>query len=136
MPDPDRVFYDAACGLCHRAVRFAIHRDADGSRFRFAPLHGETFVRVLPASVRAVLPDSLIVVDARGGVHSRSAAVVRMLRRLGGVWGVAGAALDALPAPFLDFFYRAIAAIRRRLFAAPPEACPELPLPLRSRFEP
>lgn len=135
MPDPDRVFYDGGCGLCHRAVLFALHRDRDGSRFRFAPLHGETFARVLPEDVRAVLPDSLVVVDPRGGVHTRSAAVVRILRGLDGGWGRVGAALDALPGPLLDFVYRGTAAVRRRLFAAPPEACPAVPLPLRSRFE-
>lgn len=133
--DQDRVFYDGGCGLCHRAVRFALDRDGDGSRFRFAPLHGETFERVLPESVRAVLPDSLVVVDPRGGVHTRSAAVVRILRRIDGGWGGVGAALDALPSPLLDLGYRTVASIRRRLFGAPPNACPAVPPHLRSRFE-
>ena len=104
-------------------------------RFRFAPLHGETFKRVLPENVRAVLPDSLVVVDPRGGLHTRSAAVVRVLRRLGGGWGRIGSALDSLSAPLLDFGYGAVAAIRRRLFGAPPDACPTVPPHLRSRFE-
>lgn len=135
MREPDRVFYDGGCGLCHRAVLFALLRDGDGSRFRFAPLHGETFARILPANVRSVLPDSLVVVDPQGGVHTRSAAVVRILRRLDGGWGRVGAALDALPVPLLDFAYRATAALRRKLFAAPPDACPAVPPHLRTRFE-
>ena len=37
---PDLLFYDGTCGLCHRAVTFALARDPDGSRFRFAALQG------------------------------------------------------------------------------------------------
>jgi predicted DCC family thiol-disulfide oxidoreductase YuxK len=135
MRNPDRVFFDGGCGLCHRAVLFALARDGDGSRFRFAPLRGETFSRVLPENVRAFLPDSLVVVDPQGGVHTRSAAVVRILRGIGGGWGGVGAALDALPAPLLDLAYRGMAATRRKLFAAPPESCPAVPPHLRSRFD-
>ena len=135
MEEPDRVFYDGGCGLCHRAVLFAIRHDPEGTRFRFAPLRGETFARTIPEGRRKTLPESLVVLDPRGGLHTQSAGVVRILRRLDGGWGTVGAFLDALPGGLTDFTYRTVAGLRRQLFAPPPGPCPAVPPELRSRLE-
>jgi predicted DCC family thiol-disulfide oxidoreductase YuxK len=135
MVEPDRVFFDGGCGLCHRAVLFALRRDPRGHLFRFAPLHGATFARTIPEGRRAILPDSLVVVDAHGGIHTRAAGVIRILRRIDGGWGVAGAFLDALPHTLADLGYRVVAGTRRRFFAPPEGPCPLVPPELRSRFE-
>lgn len=131
----DVLFYDGSCGLCHRAVRFVIRADRDGRAFRFAPLGGETFERLLPAA-RPPLPDSLIVCTRSGEILARSAAVVHVLRRLGPPWTAAGAVLALVPRFLRDAGYDALARVRRRLFARPPEACPRVPAPLRARFRP
>src|SRR5262249_55973685 len=98
MADHSTVFYDGGCGRCHRALRFAIAHDADGSRFRFASLQSEGFRRRVPAAARAGLPDSIVTLTPDGTLLVRSAAVIHVLDRVGGGWKVAGRLLR-LPPP-------------------------------------
>lgn len=129
------VFYDGACGLCHHTVRFAIARDRDGSRFRFAALGGETFRRLVPETARAGLPDSIVVLTPDGRLLTRSAAVVHILERIGGTWRLPAELLNLIPRTIRDLGYNGIARIRHRLFARPTDACPVTPPALRTRFE-
>ena len=129
------VFYDGACGLCHRTVRFAIARDRDGSRFRFAALGGKTFRRLVPETARAGLPDSIVVLTPDGRLLTRSAAVINILERIGGSWRLPGGLLSLIPRGIRDFGYNGIARIRYRLFKRPIDACPVTPPVLRARFE-
>lgn len=128
-PGPTRVFYDGGCGLCQGTVRFAARRDVR-TRFRFAPLGGPTFLRILPAEVRAGLPDSLVVVTDAGRVLLRSEAVLHVLRQLGPPWPALAAALAWVPAPVRDAAYRLVARLRRRQ-----QGC-VLAAPEDGRFEP
>ncbi len=130
------LFYDGACGLCHRAVRFVLAEAPAGDALRFAPLSGETFRARLPAARRDALPDSLIVLTAEGQVLSRSAAVRRLAEGLGGRWRILAALTRAVPAALLDRLYDLIARTRHRLFARPDDACPVTPRRLRDRFDP
>ncbi|MBL8862302.1 MAG: DUF393 domain-containing protein [Planctomycetes bacterium] len=130
------MLYDGSCGLCHRAVRFVVARDPQGERFRFAPLSGETARRRVPESARAGLPDSVVVVDAAGRILTRSEALLHVLWRLGGVWGLLAGAGRIVPRPLRDLAYDGVARVRRRLCAAPPSACPRLPPALLARFDP
>jgi len=129
------VFYDGACGLCHRTVRFAIARDRDGSRFRFAALGGETFRRLVPETARVGLPDSIVVLTPEGWLLTRSAAVVHILERIGGTWRLSGGLLGLIPRGIRDFGYDGIARIRYRLFSKPADVCPVTPPALRTRFD-
>jgi predicted DCC family thiol-disulfide oxidoreductase YuxK len=129
------VFYDGACGLCHRTVRFAIARDRDGSRFRFAALGGKAFRRLVPESAQAGLPDSIVVLTPDGRLLTRSAAVVHILERIGGPWRLPGGLLGLLPRGIRDLGYDGIARIRHRLFSRPTDACPVTPPTLRTRFD-
>jgi len=129
------VFYDGGCGLCHRAVRFAIAHDADGSRFRFASLDSEGFRRRVPAASRAGLPDSIVALTPDGTLLLRSAAVMHVLERVGGGWKVVGRLLQLVPRVVRDAGYDAVARIRYQLFARPTDACPVTPPELRARFE-
>lgn len=133
---PDLLFYDGTCGLCHRAVAFVLRHDAGGSAFQVAPLQGETYIRRLDPAQRANLPDSLVVLTGSGALHVQSAGVVRVLRRLGGVWRVAGDLLWLIPRPVRDLIYEAVAQRRSRWFTRPVEACPRVPQELRNRFLP
>jgi predicted DCC family thiol-disulfide oxidoreductase YuxK len=129
------VFYDGGCGLCHRLVRFLLAEDRRARAFRFAPLHGELYRARISESLRATLPDSLIVCTRSGEVLTRSRAVIHAMEQLGGVWRALAACAAIVPAAMLDAGYDWIARTRHRLFAAPPSACPMLPAHLLRRFE-
>ena len=128
------VFYDGNCGLCHGAVRFLMAEDADGTAFRFAPLHGPTFLERVPEGDRDGLPDSVVVLTADGRLLWQFAAVRHLLARLGGLWGGLDWLLAPVPRGLGDRVYEAIARVRHRLFARPKDACPLLPPELRARM--
>lgn len=129
------VFYDGGCGLCHRAVLFALHRDPEGEHFVFAPLHGETYENTLDAETRASLPDSLVLVDPDGAApRVRSDAVVAIARRIGGAWRVLGHLLAVVPRPIRDAGYDFVARVRHRLFSPPDDTCPACSVEFRDRF--
>ncbi|MEE9211564.1 MAG: DCC1-like thiol-disulfide oxidoreductase family protein [Phycisphaeraceae bacterium] len=131
----ETIFYDGQCGLCHRWVRFVLAEDRDGSAFRFAPLQSGAFERAVPIDQRATLSGTIVVRTSAGAVLSRSAAVIHVLRGLGGVWRLIGAAVRLVPRPIRDFGYDCIAAVRYRLFKRPADACPLLAADLRGRFD-
>lgn len=130
------VFYDGECGLCHRAVRFLLAEDRSGSRFRFAPLQGETFASLVPENARRELPDSVVVMTTDGELLVRSRAALHALAGLGGLWRVLATIGALLPSAMLDLGYDFVARIRKRLFEAPKSACPMLPRDLSARFDP
>jgi len=132
----ERIFYDGECGLCHRWVRFALAREKGRELFRFAPLQGPTFVAAVPETERLALPDSLAVQTGDGRLLARSEAVVHVLRRIGGAWGVWGALLDVLPTWLADRGYDLVARVRKRLFARPAQLCPLVSPELARRFDP
>jgi len=130
----DLVFYDGGCGLCHRAVRFALRRD-DGTRFAFAPLQGSTFLDRIPADRRAHLPDSLVILHG-DRLLVKSDAVLHLLHQLGGAWRLLARLGQFLPPRVRDALYDSLARHRHHLFAAPAQACPTVPPHLQSRFHP
>ncbi|MEX1015242.1 MAG: DCC1-like thiol-disulfide oxidoreductase family protein [Phycisphaeraceae bacterium] len=130
----ETLFFDGHCGLCHRWVRFVLAEDRAGDLFVLAPLDSDHFRQSVPASVRDRLPDSVVVRRADGELLTRSAAVLHILDRLGGLWRVAGWIGQGVPAGVRDAAYDGVAAVRRRLFASPADACPMMPPGLRGRF--
>lgn len=134
----DLVLYDGDCGLCHGAVKRLLVWDKDGSRFLYAPLAGET--AALRLAALGNLPDSIVVLDPKGGHHTEFAAVRRVLTRLGEggpwYWGLLAACARITPRFLGDLGYRFVARIRRRLFAPPTGACPLVPKDQARRFRP
>jgi predicted DCC family thiol-disulfide oxidoreductase YuxK len=133
---PEMLFYDGHCGFCHRAVKFALKHDKTGKAFRFAPLQGETFSALVPASERPTLPDSVIVRTAEGVLLVRSAAFIHILRRLGGGWRALAAILAVVPRALRDAAYDFVARVRYRIFGRRDDVCPIVPVELRKRFDP
>ncbi len=131
---PSIVFYDGSCGLCHRAVRFLLAEDRNGTVFRFAPLDSDTFHAAVPESARATLPDSIVMLGADGTLRVRSAAILAIGAQLGGLWRVLATVVGVLPRALLDVAYDAVARVRRQVFTRPKTACPLLPPHLRARF--
>jgi predicted DCC family thiol-disulfide oxidoreductase YuxK len=135
VADHTMVFYDGGCGLCHRAVRFAITHDGDGSRFRFGSLDSAALRRRVPEAARAGLPDSIVALAPDDTLLVRSAAVIHILERVGGPWGLLGRLLTLVPRWVRDAGYDGVARVRKRLFRRPDDACPVTPPELRARFE-
>ena len=133
---PSLVFYDGHCGLCHWAVRFLLKRDTDGTRFRFAPLQGETLRQELSDDRIAQLSDSIVVLTSDHEVLQESKAVLVVLQKIGGVWRMLGRFASWIPRSFRDFAYRGVARMRHRLFASQPDLCPVVPESIRGRFLP
>jgi predicted DCC family thiol-disulfide oxidoreductase YuxK len=129
------IFYDGNCGLCHRAVRFFIAEDQEGKAFRFAPLNSNTFQVVTTATQRAALPDSMVVMTTEQELIVRSAAVIYLLKRLGGIWRVLASAAEIFPRRLRDGLYDLIASNRYQIAAKPKDICPMLPAHLRVRFD-
>jgi predicted DCC family thiol-disulfide oxidoreductase YuxK len=134
--EAELIFYDGHCGLCHRTVQFVLGHDSSGTAFRFAPLQGETFLRRVPASRRAGLPDSIVVLTEQGSLLVRSDALLHILRRLGGGWKFLAAILGVIPRPLRDAAYDFVARIRYSIFGKREDLCPIVPSELRARFDP
>lgn len=135
-PPTEILFYDGHCGLCHRAVKFVLQQDRVGTAFRFAPLGGETFQARIPIPQRTELPDSMVVQTRDGSLLMRSDALLHILWRLGGKWKFIAALLGVIPRSLRDFFYRAVAHTRYRVFGQRKNTCPIATPDLRARFDP
>jgi predicted DCC family thiol-disulfide oxidoreductase YuxK len=131
----ERLFYDGSCALCHGSVRFVLAEDPEGRAFRFAPLDSEAFRAAVPAEVLSRLPDSLVVRTADGRLLTRSAGVLHVLERLGGIWRLAAIPGGLVPPPLRDAAYDFVARVRYRVFGRKDEACPLIPPALRARFD-
>lgn len=131
----DLLFYDGHCGLCHRSVSFVIKRDRRGV-FRYAPLQGETFSKLVHGSQKEALPDSMVVWTAGGDLLLRSDAALHLLKGLGGFWRLLAACGRLLPKGLRDRVYDRIAATRKARFGTREELCPLVPPELRARFDP
>lgn len=156
------LFFDGVCGLCNRFVDFMLKADSR-SRFRYAPLQGETARRLLgvdnqagghqandpppggphagghepagpkPGDPQAGDPRSFVFLE-KDASYEQSNAVLLALSRLGGAWGLI-AVLYVFPRPVRDFVYRIVARNRYRWFGRR-DAC-RLPTPEeRDRFLP
>jgi len=129
------LFYDGGCGICHLWVRFVLWADPQGST-RFAPLGGETFVGRVAEGERQGLPDSLVLVTPDGRLLTRSAAVVQLLREMGGFWRGLAAVGAVVPRGLADALYDAFARRRHWIAPRPEGVCPIVPEPVRKRFDP
>jgi predicted DCC family thiol-disulfide oxidoreductase YuxK len=133
--DTETLFYDGTCALCHGAVRFALAEDRTGGGLRFAPLQGEAFKERIPEGIRDMLPDSLAVLTIRGVALLKSAAVLHLLAKMGGLWRVLAGIARPVPAPIRDAAYDGVARIRYRVFGKRNDLCPIVPAAFRSRFD-
>ncbi len=127
---PPVVFFDGVCGLCNHFVNFAMPRDRAG-KIRFSPLQGEFAKELLPAADTENL--SSVVFWNGTSLTRKSAAVVRILWNLGGVWRFLAALMWCIPWPIRDLGYGLTAQLRYRMFGKS-DTC-RLPTPEeRQRF--
>jgi predicted DCC family thiol-disulfide oxidoreductase YuxK len=120
------VLYDGVCGLCNRLVQFLLRHDRY-DRFRYAPLQSEFASSLLRKhGIDAGDLNSVSLVTDYGlpteRAFTRSDAVRRAARQLGGVWRLSG--LDrVLPRALGDWLYGLVARNRYRMFGKY-ETCP------------
>lgn len=108
------VLFDGDCSLCASSVAWIRRRDKAG-RFRFVANRSEEGSRLVDErGLRATSEGTLVYLED-GDARLRSSAVVRILRRLGGVWRLVGALLWLVPKPLRDLGYRIVARNRHRL---------------------
>ena len=105
------VLFDGVCGLCNAWVDFIMKRDPKGV-FKFAPLQGEYASQVAPEQASEL---KSIVYLRSGQKYTKSGAVLRILKDLGGIWQ-AGWIFWLIPFFIRDFFYGLIARNRYRIF--------------------
>ncbi|MDB5272489.1 MAG: hypothetical protein JWO58_856 [Chitinophagaceae bacterium] len=123
------VFFDGVCNLCNHWVDFLLKRD-NHHVLVFSSLQGATAKQLLPANDTVTLGS--IVYYSNGKLFYKSAAVIQLLRDLGGFWKLT-VLLKIFPSFLRDFFYNWIAKNRYRWFGEK-ETC-RLPTPEeRSRF--
>jgi predicted DCC family thiol-disulfide oxidoreductase YuxK len=125
------VVFDAHCLLCSAWVRFLLRHDRRGV-FRFASMQGGTGRKLLEqAGLRPDGLQTLLLVD-RAASWTHTAAILRVLHALGGLWRLAWLAW-IVPAPMRDSAYRWLARRRYRLFGRS-EECLLPPPAQRARF--
>ena len=136
-PSHPILFFDGVCGLCNRFVDFMLKADSR-SRYRYAPLQGETAQRLLgpqdqAGGPQAGDPQSFVFLE-KDKRYERSNAVLLALSGLGGVWRLISL-LYVFPRPLRDSVYRIVARNRYRWFGKRDEC--RLPTPEeRDRFLP
>jgi len=125
------VLFDGVCNLCNASVSFIIERDP-AARFRFAPMQSEAGGALLRRHGLSTLDLESMVLIEGGRCYTRSAAALRIARRLAWPWKLL-CGLLAVPAPLRDALYNWVARNRYRWFGRS-ETC-RLPTPeLARRF--
>lgn len=108
------IFFDGVCNLCNAAVRFIIKHDKDAV-FRLAALQSMTAAKLLGSMHINVVDTNSILLLEDGRVYTRSAAALRIARRLSGGWRLLYGFI-VVPAFARDFVYKLIAQNRYKIW--------------------
>lgn len=123
------IFFDGVCGLCNGFVDFVLKIDKK-NEFMFSPLQSDYAKNHLPEEYTKDLKSVVYFND--GKIISRSAAVIKILSEIGGIWKFATIG-NVLPEKLRDSAYDMVAKNRYKLFGRK-ETC-RLPTPEeRARF--
>ena len=123
------IYFDGVCGLCNGFVDFIMKFDRNAV-FKFSPLQSEYAKSTLPAEFIQDLDSVVVQID--GKTLRKSKAVFAVLKKLGGIWSLAGA-FGVLPENFLNKAYDLVAENRDKIFGKK-DSC-RLPTPdERARF--
>ena len=130
------LLYDGVCRFCNRLVQFALRHDKE-EIFRFASLQSSFGLRVLTQhSVdTSHMSTAYVLVSGDEGqaLLQRSAVILFLMDRLGGIWSVLAQIIGLLPLRMRDWAYNIIARHRYRFFGRY-ESCPLPGAADRERF--
>ena len=108
------VLFDGVCVLCSGAVRFIIRHDKKG-RFRFAAMQSGAGRKMLDEiSVPGDFSGTVVLAE-NGKYYFRSAAILRIFKKLSGLWPLLYLII-VIPGPVRDFFYKFVAGKRYSWF--------------------
>src|ERR1700741_524545 len=79
------IFFDGICNLCTGAVQFVIRHDPS-HQFRFASLQSEVGQQLLKQYNLPTEEFGSFILFEKGKVYTRSAAALRMVKKLNGLW--------------------------------------------------
>jgi predicted DCC family thiol-disulfide oxidoreductase YuxK len=131
LPSSPTIFFDGVCNLCNGFVQFVIRNDTR-EYFKFASLQSEIGQEVLKAYGLPTEQFKSVLLIENGKLHTRSAAALRIVRRLRGSWSLLYV-FALVPRFILDRLYDYVSHNRYRWFGQQ-ESC-MLPTPeLRARF--
>ena len=135
---PAILLYDGTCGFCAESVQFVLKHDRRRRTLRFSSLQGPTALDIRARHPELDVVDSVIWFEPGDNaqpemVLTKSSAVLRVLRYLGGVWRPLGVLAAIVPRALRDAVYDLVARHRHRLVRGGP-AC-VVPTPEeRNRF--
>lgn len=120
------LLYDGTCGFCAESVQFVLRHDRRRT-LRFSSLQGPTALDIRSRHPELDVVDSVIWFEPADSAHpeqllTKSSAVLRVLRYLGGVWRPLGILAAVVPRALRDAVYDLIARHRHRLIRGAP-AC-------------
>ena len=121
------ILFDGVCNLCNGVVTFIIRRDPKGY-FRFASLQSEAARKILGRDAGL---ETILLVENEV-VYSRSAAALRIAKKLSGLWPLLYVFI-VVPRPIRDVVYNFIARNRYRWFGKQ-AACMVPTAELKRRF--
>jgi predicted DCC family thiol-disulfide oxidoreductase YuxK len=125
------ILYDGDCGLCQACVGFLLVHEA-GDQFLFATLYSDCGRRVRQRhGLTDAIPRTMVLVEG-GRAFERSEAVVRIARRLRGIWQL-GQWLVVLPPVLRDGIYDLVNRKRYRWFG-PADGCAVHEVRWRDKF--
>jgi predicted DCC family thiol-disulfide oxidoreductase YuxK len=132
------LLYDGTCGFCAESVQFVLRHDRRRRTLRFSSLQGPTALDIRARHPELDVVDSVIWFEPGDNTHpetllTKSSAVLRVLRYLGGLWRPLGVLAAIVPRALRDAVYDLVARHRHRLIRGAP-AC-VVPTPEeRNRF--
>lgn len=110
----DIVVFDGFCNFCSGSVQFIIRRDP-GSNFRFAASQSPAGKKLLEQYGLGDLASRSIILIRDGKIYRRSGAVLRISRRMNGLWP-AFYGFIIVPRFIRDFLYDLFARNRYRFY--------------------
>ena len=138
------VLFDGVCLLCNGFVHFVIDHEKQSKtaetehnfRFSFATLQSEEGKSYLTAAGLPLDLGTVVVID-EVGVHTHSTAALRVLKHCGMPYALLYYLFILLPAPLRDLGYKAVAAVRYRLFGKDDgeSTCRMMSKAIRPRFQ-
>ena len=108
------ILFDGVCNFCNAAVNWVIKRDKKNI-FKFASLQSTYGAQIIKNHNLSNQYLNTVVLVENDKNYMRSAAVLRILNHLGGIYSAA-CIFMIIPPPILNFFYNIVAKYRYRWF--------------------